>query len=122
MPAEQSQSQKGKFKNQKLRNILFTRRKIVIYVFIIFTLALLTKPSDETCKKQAAASVKSRVLNKYGATDENDLMNRMIDMTAMNGITVKDNLLFKKIYFRFGNSENSIGWAAFGMVHINQNK
>ena len=95
------------------------RFKYVLITFaVVLFLAWLTKPSDESCRRHAAAALKK----KTTARGSDDLMQKMIELAAEKGILIEDKVFYKTINFRFGKSNKRIGWAAFGMVNIKENK
>jgi hypothetical protein len=95
-------------------------RYFLLAIAAIVLLAFLTKPSEKSCKTKTVQLVKSRMEKKYGKLP-NEMMMKFIEMTAENGISVRDKGLYRKIYFRVGSVENPIGWGAFGMVHTKEN-
>ena len=92
---------------------------ILIALAIILLVAFITKPSDETCRQKAVESLRGKTIAKTG---ENDLMQKMIDLATEKGLYTRDKGLYKTIHFKFGKSDKKIGWAAFGMVNIQENK
>jgi hypothetical protein len=95
-------------------------RYVLLAIVAIILVAFVTKPSEKTCKSKTVQLVKTRMERKYGKQPD-PMMMKLVELTAENGITVKDKGLYRKIYFRSGNVDKPIGWAAFGMVRTKEN-
>jgi hypothetical protein len=93
---------------------------LLLALIVIALAAFASKPSDEKCKEQGSEAVEAYLKKEVNTNFA--LVNRMIEKTAKNAVSVQDKVLFKTITYSYDGSSRRIGWGAFGMIKVEPGK
>lgn len=90
--------------------------RTILVILIVGIVAMLTKPSDESCKSKASTGVEKYL--KGEVNSDLAFVNRLIEKVSEDKVWVDDKLFYKEIKFSYKGNTKTVGYGYFGYVHI----